>query len=30
MEDLRRRGREVTCRGKIPWNVLEQIVQVLE
>jgi hypothetical protein len=29
-EDLRRRGREVTCRGKIPWNVLEQIVQVLE
>jgi hypothetical protein len=28
-EDLRRRGREVTCRGKVPWNVLEQIVQVL-
>ena len=29
-EDLRRQGREVTCRGKIPWNVLEQIVQVLD
>jgi len=28
-EDLRRRGRDVTCRGKVPWNVLEQIVQVL-
>jgi protein O-mannosyl-transferase len=28
-EDLRRRGREVTCRGKIPWAQLEQIVRVL-
>jgi hypothetical protein len=29
-EDLRRRGREVTCRGKIPWPTLQQIVQVLD
>jgi hypothetical protein len=28
-EDLRRRGRDVTCRGKVPWNILEHIVQVL-
>ena len=28
-EDLRRRGREVTCRGKIPWDQLERIVRVL-
>jgi len=29
MADLRRRGRVVTCRGKIRWDLLQQIVTVL-
>jgi hypothetical protein len=29
MAELRRRGREVTCRGKIRWDLLRQIVTVL-